>query len=321
MASQIRLLTIAKIAPQKIGGFERWLIDISQRLTNEGHKHTICLEAEPSEAVRSALEGAGAQLTLASLDVSFTKQMKLTRHLLREHSPDVIHLHFYAQIIGPISLQLWLSRKPLLVTYHISGAPAEAGFIKRTLKRIRYQLLGRSIERIVCVSKFSQSKLLADYQVPVELSEVIYNGVTPLPHAPRHMEAERPTLSVAAHLIPEKGVQFAIEALDVVKERFPEVSLLIAGEGTYRSTLEEHVATLGLSHRVTFLGLRSDVPEIFASSHIVIVPSIWAEAFGYTVIEGMAAGRPLVASKIGGIPEIIEDGVSGLLLSPATAQH
>jgi glycosyltransferase involved in cell wall biosynthesis len=247
--------------------------------------------------------------------------MKLTRHLLREHSPDVVHLHFYAQIIGPISLQLWLSRKPLVVTYHISGAPAEGGLIKRTLKRMRYQLLGRSIERIVCVSKFSQRKLLADYQVPVELPEVIYNGVSALPQTSWHMEAERPTLSVAAHLIPEKGVQFAIEALDVVKERFPEVSLLIAGEGTYRSTLEEHVATLGLSHRVTFLGLRSDVPEIFASSHIVIVPSIWAEAFGYTVIEGMAAGRPVVASKIGGIPEIIEDGVSGLLFKAGDSKE
>jgi glycosyltransferase involved in cell wall biosynthesis len=123
-------------------------------------------------------------------------------------------------------------------------------------------------------------------------------------------------------LIPEKGIQHAIKALSLLcKDYGKRILYIVAGEGHYRKTLESMADHLGIADQVLFLGKRSDIQAVIAASDIVVVPSVWEEAFGLIIAEAMACARPIIASNIGGIPELIETGISGITVKPGDAEE
>jgi glycosyltransferase involved in cell wall biosynthesis len=146
----------------------------------------------------------------------------------------------------------------------------------------------------------------------------IYNGVNIERFSPRRSS---PGISVrivtTAHLIPEKGINVLIEAF--AKLDNPTLALAIVGLGPQKAHLEELAKRLGVSQRIEFLGLRNDVHKVLQSSDIFVHPATWQEAFGLGIAEAMACGLPVIASNSGGIPEIIEDRVSGILTKPGDA--
>jgi len=128
---------------------------------------------------------------------------------------------------------------------------------------------------------------------------------------------EKTIIMAAARLIERKGVAYLIEAFHRVLEREPDTRLMIAGEGPERARLEERVESLGLSKTVAFLGVvpYREVPSYYAASDIFVhIPTY--EAMPHVIYEAMATGKPVVASKVGGIVEVIEDGKDGLLVEP-----
>jgi glycosyltransferase involved in cell wall biosynthesis len=129
------------------------------------------------------------------------------------------------------------------------------------------------------------------------------------------LPAEGPMIGVVARLEAEKGHPTLIEAWPQVLAEFPDATLLVVGEGSRRAALEAQVAALGLSRSVVFTGRRDDVPAVTAALDVAVLPS-YREAQGLTILEAMALSRPVVASNVGGIPEMIEDGRTGLLVPP-----
>jgi glycosyltransferase involved in cell wall biosynthesis len=158
--------------------------------------------------------------------------------------------------------------------------------------------------------------------VPVSL---IYNGVDlqrynhQQPCCTLHDEYSIPEdsqiVGVVARLEAEKGHRTLMDAWPLVLFAQPRAWLLIVGEGSERNSLESQAASLGIADRVVFTGRREDVPAVTAALDVAVLPS-YREAQGLSVLEAMALGRPVVASKVGGIPEMIEDGISGLLVPP-----
>ena len=124
-------------------------------------------------------------------------------------------------------------------------------------------------------------------------------------------------------LIPEKGIQYLIDAaaLIVGEQGRTDFRLLVVGEGAFREELELRASAAGVASRVGFLGRRSDVHDIVAASDIIAVPCVWEESFGLIIAEAMATGRPVVASRCGGIPELVEHGVTGLLVTPGNSRE
>jgi len=122
-----------------------------------------------------------------------------------------------------------------------------------------------------------------------------------------------------ARLEPEKGHPTLLEAWPAVLGRVPDVYLLIIGEGSRREALEAQARELRIAHRVVFTGRRDDVPAVTAALDVAVLPS-YREAQGLVILEAMALSRPVVASNVGGIPEMIEDGVTGLLVEPHDAE-
>jgi glycosyltransferase involved in cell wall biosynthesis len=127
------------------------------------------------------------------------------------------------------------------------------------------------------------------------------------------MEPGSQLVGVIARLEPEKGHQTLLDAWPYVLRDVPDAYLLIVGEGSRRDFLEHRAAANRVAHRVVFTGRRDDVPAVTAALDVAVLPS-HREAQGLSILEAMALSRPVVASDVGGIPEMIEDGVTGLLV-------
>ena len=137
------------------------------------------------------------------------------------------------------------------------------------------------------------------------------------------MEPGSQIVGVVARLEPEKGHPTLLEAWPLVLRAVPDAYLLIVGEGSRREALEAQARDLRIAHRVVFTGRRDDVPAVTAALDVAVLPS-YREAQGLSILEAMALSRPVVASNVGGIPEMITDGVTGLLVpahdAPALAE-
>jgi glycosyltransferase involved in cell wall biosynthesis len=196
------------------------------------------------------------------------------------------------------------------------------------------------MDRLIAVSRAIVTKLRAEGRDTTP-TELIYNGVDLSRYD--HQEAcctlpeeygfatGTPLVGVVARLEPEKGHRTLLEAWPQVLESHPEARLLIVGEGSRREALEDQARSLGLlgaechgdrcvgtrharpGAKVVFTGRRDDVPAVTAALDVAVLPS-YREAQGLVILEAMALSRPVVATNVGGIPEMIEDGVTGLLV-------
>ncbi len=126
------------------------------------------------------------------------------------------------------------------------------------------------------------------------------------------------TLGTAANLSEGKGVSYLIEACSILKSRGTNVRLLIAGDGQDRLKLEDLANKLEINS--SFLGFQEDMPKFLESIDIFVMPSL-AEALGIAVLEAMAAGRPVIASAVGGLQESVIDGITGFLVPPANSEE
>jgi glycosyltransferase involved in cell wall biosynthesis len=231
--------------------------------------------------------------------------VNLLRGLRREC--DVLHAHYTLPqgLLGRILKGL--KRRPLVVTIHGSDLTRLA---RNPLLRplLRWVLLGS--DRIIVVSRFLEEEVVG-LRVPREKVRVIYNGVQEKPRVPQREKKGRKVLFVG-NLVPQKGVDVLLEAQKILERKGRGPELLIVGDGKEREALERLSRVLGLEG-VRFLGLRKDTEALFRESSLFVLPSR-EEGFGLVLLEAMSHGVPVVAAAVGGIGEIIENGVNGLLV-------
>jgi glycosyltransferase involved in cell wall biosynthesis len=175
---------------------------------------------------------------------------------------------------------------------------------RNPLARARYRAA-----RIVAVSQFVKDSVIAS-GVPAEQVDVVYDGVELPDLAPPRSPSRR--LGCVGYLLPEKGQELLIRALPLVVARYPDASLLLAGDGPCRGALERLAAELGVARAVEFAGHVEDVAAVYRSLDVFLFPSL-AEPLGSALLTAMAYGLPVVARASGAVPEVIEDGANGLL--------
>jgi glycosyltransferase involved in cell wall biosynthesis len=184
------------------------------------------------------------------------------------------------------------------------------------------------MDQLIAVSKMIEQKLVDEGRTATPVRR-IYNGVDlsrydeqePCCTLPEEygFEPGSKLVGVVARLEPEKGHPTMLEAWPAVLRAVPDAYLLFIGEGSRREALEAQARELRIAHRVVFTGRRDDVPAVTAALDVAVLPS-YREAQGLSILEAMALSRPVVASNVGGIPEMIEDGVSGVLVPPHDAE-
>jgi glycosyltransferase involved in cell wall biosynthesis len=212
-------------------------------------------------------------------------------------------------------------RRPYIVsTVHSSRVRSEED-------REMLRLLTPKMDQLIAVSSMIEEKLQREGRTTTPVRR-IYNGVDlsrydhmePCCTLPEEygMEPGSQIVGVVARLEPEKGHPTLLEAWPAVLRSVPDAYLLIVGEGSRREALEALARQLRIAHRVVFTGRRDDVPAVTAALDVAVLPS-YREAQGLSILEALALSRPVVASNVGGIPEMIEDGVNGLLVPPHDA--
>lgn len=185
---------------------------------------------------------------------------------------------------------------------------------------IKHRLISTGVDRYVAVSRDLAWNLRRTFAVPLRKVEVVHNGV-------RVTDFERrPSTSLRSRLegFPPKPIVLTNGRLDLQKghryllnaaAQLPEVRLVFAGDGPEREHLQSDVRQLGLTDRVVFLGYRDDVPDLLASCDVFVLPSLF-EGLPLSILEAMAAGKPIIATEVGGTPEAIAQGQTGILVPP-----
>jgi glycosyltransferase involved in cell wall biosynthesis len=290
------------------------VVELCRHLAGRGHHQVVACRRDG--ALRPALQGLGVGVhdLCARNDLDLRAAWRL-RGLLRAHAFDVVHFHTSrAHALAP-----WLPhrRSRFVVSRLMDYAP-------RFRPRVRY-LYNHCVDGVIAISQ-AIADVLAGAGVDPARVRVIHLGIdcgrftadsTQRVALRRQWgaAAQDVVLFTAAVLVPRKGHDVLVEALArLVNDGLP-VRWVICGDGPLRAELEARVAERGLAERVTFTGFSTEVHRLLAGADVFVLPSRH-EGLGIAVMEAMAAGLPAVASRVGGLPEIIADGDTGLLVPP-----
>jgi glycosyltransferase involved in cell wall biosynthesis len=277
----------------------------------------------PLHAAMAALDTPAFALGGAPGWSGFTVVRRLAA-LLRGRSVGILHAHcFFPTLWGLLAARL--ARVPFVFTRHHSDHHLRLG--KRWHTRVD-RWCARGAARAIAVSEATRRIMVEQEGVPGARIAVVWNGQD-APRAPAEREIQQaraslhldgaPVCLVVARLHEEKGHAVLWRALPDVLREVPDLRVLCAGEGPHRDAIVAEVRRLGLERSVHFLGQRADVPALLALSSLVVLPSL-AESFGLAALEAMCVGRPVVASRAGGLPEVVADGETGLLADVGDAE-
>jgi glycosyltransferase involved in cell wall biosynthesis len=236
---------------------------------------------------------------------------------VRVRRPDVFHAHLTWPLACKFGLvgAIFAHVPAIVATVHLFvDFPVDLSVLAQQ------QLIAAAVDRYVAVSHDTAQHLIRKLHWPANKVQVIHNGVTcgptgPQPnHARRAHEAghERPVALTVARLDEQKGHRYLLEAA----VQMPDVQFILVGDGPLRSSLEAQVQALGLADRVDFLGHRTDIRDLLASSDVFVLPSLY-EGLPLSILEAMAAGKPVVATQVGGTAEVVLAGETGLLVPPS----
>jgi glycosyltransferase involved in cell wall biosynthesis len=242
------------------------------------------------------------------------------RRRLRALTVDVVHSHGYkANFYGYLATRR--PRVPILSTCHTGTEAPERTLALRLYERLDRLVLSR-LDCVVAVSSSIAAWLEAS-GIPSSRIETIPSGIDVAAFS-----TAQPTLAglppgataigMVARLVRQKGPYLLLEAAREIAARFPESVFVFVGDGPERAGLEKSAAELGLAQRTFFTGQRSDMPGVYASLGVFVLPS-FSEGMPVSILEAMGAGLPVVATRVGAIPELIEPGRTGILVEPGNA--
>jgi glycosyltransferase involved in cell wall biosynthesis len=312
-----------------VGGCEQHVLALLSRLDRTRYEPWLaCFEAEPDDATPMVpmFKAAGVRtIDLRARRRTDPAAFARFGRLLWRGRFDIVHVHSLRTELGATTLGRILSRGPRMVrtTHNVDDLSGRPGFAALA------QVSARRLDCVVAISDAVGEYLRDEAGLPDEKIVRIYYGIDPTPYRsevpppsrrPKSDPSARPTLGVLARLAPQKGHRVLLDGLSEIVEEVPDVRVRIVGheEQTTIAELEAYARERGVADRVEFEGFCADVPGLLADLDLFVLPSLW-EGFGLVLLEAMAAGRPIVASAVGPIPEIVVDGVTGLLVPPGDA--
>jgi sugar transferase (PEP-CTERM/EpsH1 system associated) len=302
-----------------VGGAQRVLADVVTSLPKDRYQVLVaCLFNPGTTAAQLRAVGVDVIDLCMSSKLDFLVFLRLCR-LLRQFQPHLLHTHmFHANLLGRLAGRI--TGVPFIVsTEHTMG---QENWSRRLLNRITSHLCDRVIAVSQSVGTFA-SRVIG---IEADRIVVIPNGIevekfqsSLTPAQARHrigLSDETDVVGTVGTLRRVKGTEILLQAFSQLFPRWPQAKLLIVGDGPEREHLQQMTQRAGLDHSTIFTGERRDVADLLAAMSVFVLPSHW-EGFGLAVVEAMAAGLPVVATRVGSLPEVISERETGLLVSPA----
>ena len=327
--SRIRILHV--VASSRGGGAVH-VRDLVRGLDKACYDLQVALPDDGGNVSAGDLCEAGAAVHLVPLADGFPgaalhRLAKLARQV------DILHLHGpRAALVGRLAVASDGRYRPNTVyTVHAFAAPHYAWPRSAALLALE-RILSSRTDAFVAVSYAERDALVTTGVAPPERISVVHNGVDLAHFGPQQAgspsrEATRSNLGIpvdallttmVSRLYRPRDFETLLIAFRQVREAMPSARLLIVGDGPYRKRVEELVNGLWLGQHVVLAGQRRDVPVVLATSDLAVHATSGWEGMGLSILEAMAAGLPVVASRVGGIPEAVIDGETGLLVPPGS---
>lgn len=320
MSGQLKVLHI--IGGGEFGGAEQHVLTLLRFIDRQRvDARLACLFAAPL-AVEARREGIPTEVFVMRGKLDFSQVADIASYLKKEQI-EIVHTHgVRANLIG--RLAAGIAHTPHVVTtVHSVLALDYPRRPDRWINRFCEWITGRWTEKFIAVSGGLARELISG-GLPANKVVVIHNGLDlrrfrrgdgAKIRAEFGLGGEQPLVGVVARMHPVKGHEAFLKAALQVSAEFPQARFFIVGCGHHRPALEALVDALGLREAVIFTGFRQDVEDILAALDLLVVPSL-SEGFGLTAVEAMALGKPVLATRVGGLPEIIDSGQNGLLALP-----
>lgn len=314
--------------PFRIGGTEAFARELSVQLSQRDWRSVLCFLTPPSPEVRRFLDLPNVTIEVVPNFIRGNFQgLKELSGVISRHRPELVHLHF----VGFLSLYPWLSKlksvKDVFFTDHSSRPSGYVCERAALPKRILSRLINQPLTRVVCVSEYGKQCIQALDILSPSRYRLVYNGVDIariIPNAARGKEfrerfgipAERDVILQVSWIIPEKGIGDLLQVASAVVKKNQNVQFVFVGEGPHRPRYMKEAEELGIADHVTWAGLIEDPlgEGVYDAADIVCQLSRWEEVFGWMIAEAMVYGRPIVATRVGGIPELVRHGESGFLV-------
>lgn len=305
------------VRPVSWGGGEQYVFDLCRKCQEEGDNVTVV--SRGSAIVDHRFHEAGIQTVKMPVGgfLDFKTPWQLSRMILAmPDSKVVLHVHTFKDAELALRVKRLVGEKKevkLVCTRHL---------VKPGKKGLRWKLIYRGIDRMIFVSQLALNEFLSG-NPPIDRSklEVVHNSIL-IPEDMPQVRYSSPKdkkfiILYSGRISREKGIDVLIRSLGILKDENVELRIAGIGHEDFELELMKLAEKEGVSNRITWVGFVKDVYPEIRKADICVVPSIWKEPFGLTIIEGMSQGKPVVTNNNGAQPEIITNGVDGILIPPS----
>ena len=306
------------------GGISKYILSAGAILRAKGHDLFVASSGgEMEEEFREAgfrVKQLGIR-TKSELSPKIYWALPELIRWVRQEQIALVHAHTRITQVMAHWLQQ-IMRVPFITTSH--------GFYKLRLGR---RLIPAWGEQVIAISEPVGNHLRDGFHVPPDRIRIVYNGVDLRGFVSSFSEHDPVTVrreygipdqsfvvGTTARLVPDKGHEFLIRALQRLEPEIPNLNAIIVGDGRHRKTLERLSRDLQVSHRVHFTGNLRDVAKPLAAMDIFVLPAVWREGFGLSIVEAMACQKPVIVTNIWALNTLIENRVNGILVEPRSVE-
>jgi len=313
---KMRIMLATEWLPPDIGGVARHVDDLAKKLSERGHK--VAVITRKKRRINKHYEVYEIDKLNYLRIFSGIRTNFPIRRILKNFEPDIVHSH---HAFTPIPLFALRAAKnlnlPTILTNH-SAYFYEYNYILKTLGYIGFpfKTFIEKSDAIISVSKISANFI--QQFAPRKRILIIPNGVDVNHFRPIHKKDDDSEFVIlfVSRIVRRKGLHLLVESLRYLKKDIPNIKLVIVGEGTFEEYIRRRVYDLDLKKNVKFMGKIKDkeLPAVYNNADLFVLPSLYGESFGIVVLEAMASGVPVIVSNIGGLKEIVNNLVDGILL-------
>jgi len=301
-----------------LGGLENGIINLVNNMDDFKFENTICCLTQGGDFEKRLNKNIKVSKMFKKPGNDWQLYIKLIKYL-KEIKPTIVHTRNWVGMDGIIAAKM--ARVPIIIHGEHGFEIADLISQNRKRKFIRKLVLSTMVDKIVTVSKNLKNRLINEIKIKPEKIIHIPNGVDTNKFNIYRKEFTRKKfgfkkedfiIGIVARLDPIKNHKTLFFTFKEIVKNYPQAKLIIVGDGPLREELKEKSYQLGINNKAIFMGERNDVPEILKTFDIFVLPSL-NEGMSNTILETMATGIPVIASNVGGNPELVIDGETGFL--------